>query len=80
MIAPKLPSFFKTSTHRQFNYKSRYFNPKKDDVIQKKKSNAKIEFDKGWGPSKRSTINNKSNRIIFLIIIALFLFSFLLLK
>ena len=80
MIAPKLPSFFKTSSHRQFNYKSRYFNQKKENIIQKKKANAKIEFDKGWGPSKRSAVNNKSNRIIFLIIIALFLFSFLLLK
>lgn len=80
MIAPKLPSFFKTSSHRQFNYKSRYFNQKKENIIQKKKANAKIEFDNSWGPSKRSVVNNKSNRIIFLIIIALFLFSFLLLK
>jgi hypothetical protein len=31
MIAPKLPSFFKSNAHRQFEFKSRYYDAEEED-------------------------------------------------
>jgi hypothetical protein len=80
MITPKLPSFFKTSSHRSFNFKTRYYDEKKDGLKNKKNEKVKIQFDKNWEPSKRSKINSKSNKTIFIIIVILLILSFMLLK
>ena len=84
MQAPKLPSFFKTSRHRQFDFKTRYYDAQKEDLDNRVKSaeNCKItlRFNKDWQQSKRSKENNNSNKRIILIVIILVILSFTLLK
>ena len=84
MQSPKLPSFFKTANHRQFDLKTRYYDERKEELDERVKRaeegrNA-IRFKNDWGSSKRSEANKKSNRIIFLIIVALTAFCWLILK
>ena len=84
MQAPKLPSFFKTSRHRQFDLKTRYYDAQKEDLDNRVKSaeNSKttLRFSKDWQQSKRSNDNSTSNKRIILIVIILVLLSFALLK
>ena len=84
MIAPKLPSFFKTSRHRQFDFKTRYYDAQKEDLDNRVKSaesgKTTLRFSKDWQQSKRSKQNSTSNKRIILIVIILVLLSFALLK
>lgn len=84
MQAPKLPSFFKTSRHRQFDFKSRYYDAQKEDLDNRLKSaesgKTTLRFSKDWQQSKRSKENSTSNKRIILIVIILVLLSFVLLK
>lgn len=84
MQAPKLPSFFKTARHRQFDYNSRYYDARKEDLEKRVKSaengNSNLDFSKNWQQSKRSKEINYSNKRIILIVFILLLFSFALLK
>ena len=84
MQAPKLPSFFKTSRHRQFDFKTRYYDAQKEDLDKRVKSakNGKgtLRFTKDWQQSKRSKENSTSNKRTILIVIILVLISFALLK
>lgn len=84
MQAPKLPSFFKTARHRQFDYKSRHYDARKEDLEKRVKSaengNSNLDFSKNWQQSKRSKEINYSNKRIILIVFILLLFSFALLK
>tara|TARA_B100000768_G_scaffold86438_1_gene81497 strand:+ start:2630 stop:2902 length:273 start_codon:yes stop_codon:yes gene_type:complete len=84
MIAPKLPSFFKSSPHRKFSFKARYYNKRKEElkriIEQNNSTNESIKFDNPWGPSRRAKSNKNSKRTILLIVIALLAISYLLLK
>jgi hypothetical protein len=84
MQAPKLPSFFKTSRHRQFDLKTRYYDARKEDLEKRVKSaesdKSPLRFNKDWQQSKRSKDAAVSNKRIILIIIILLLISFALLK
>lgn len=84
MQVPKLPSFFKTSRHRQFDFKTRYYDAQKEDLDNRVKSaesgKTTLRFSKDWQQSKRSKENSSSNKRIILIFIILVLLSFALLK
>ena len=84
MQAPKFPSFFKISRHRQFDFKTRYYDAQKEDLDKRVKSTLSgkttLRFTKDWQQSKRSKENSTSNKRIILIIIILVLISFALLK
>ena len=84
MQAPKLPSFFKTSRHRQFDFKTRYYDARKEDLDKRVKSaecgKTTLRFSKDWQQSKRSKENSTSNKRIILVFIILVLLSFALLK
>ena len=84
MQVPKLPSFFKTSRHRQFDFKTRYYDAQKEDLDNRVKSaesgKTTLRFSKDWQQSKRSKENSTSNKRIILIVIILVLLSFALLK
>ena len=84
MQVPKLPSFFKTSKHRQFDFKTRYYDAQKEDLDNRVKSteNSKttLRFSKDWQQSKRSNENSTSNKRIILIVLILVLISFAILK
>ena len=84
MIAPKLPSFFKSSPHRKFSFKARYYNKRKEElkriIEQNNSTNESIKFDNPWGLSSRAKSNKNSNSTILLIVIALLVISYLLLK
>lgn len=84
MQSPKLPSFFKTASHRRFDFKTRYYDARKEDLDERikiaKEGSSNIRFKNDWGPSKRIQSSNKSNRIILLIIAALTAICWLILK
>ena len=83
MLLPKLPSFFKTPAHRQFNYKARYVSELKMKSEEKKGFRDKsknIRFGEQWQPIKRTKAYRLANKIVFYITVALILLSYLLLK
>lgn len=84
MQAPKLPSFFKTSRHRQFDFKTRYYNAEKEDLDNRVKlaqtNRHNIKFSNNWQNNKRSNSINQSNKRVILIVIVLLIVSFILLK
>jgi hypothetical protein len=84
MIAPKLPSFFKTSPHRRFSFKTRYYDKRKEELkknlLQKNSSNKSLNSENLWGPNSRVKSNKNSNRTILLFVLALLVVSYLLLK
>ena len=84
MQVPKLPSLFKTSKHRQFDFKTRYYDAQKEDLDNRVKSTEKrkttLRFSKDWQQSKRSKENSTSNKRTILIVIILVLISFAILK
>ena len=84
MQAPKFTSFFKTSRHRQFDFKTRYYDAQKEDLYNRVKSaesgKTTLRFSKVWQQSKRSKEYGTSNKRIILIVIILVLLSFALLK
>ena len=77
MKAPKLPSFFKTSSNKQFEMPTRYYNERKEQ-IQKALNKAegikdgelkKGHFSSSW--KKKTTMGSASSslRIVFIIVI-----------
>ena len=84
MQAPKLPSFFKTSRHRQFDFKTRYYNAEKEDLDNRVKlaqtNRHSFKFSNNWQNNKRSNSINQSNKRVILIVIVLLIVSFILLK
>ena len=84
MHAPKLPSFFKTLRHRQFDFKTRYYDAQKEDLENRVKnaSNSKthLRFTNHWQHNKRSKETNNSNKRVVLIVIVLLMISFIILK
>ena len=84
MIAPKLPSFFKTSPHRRFSFKASYYDKRKEELKkildQSKPTIKSVKFENQWGPNSRAQSNKNSNRTILLIVIALLIVSYLLLN
>ena len=70
MLLPKLPSFFKTPAHRQFNYKARYVSELKMKSEEKKGFRDKsknIRFGEQWQPIKRTKAYRLANKIVFYI-------------
>jgi hypothetical protein len=77
MKAPKLPSFFKTPSHKQFEMPTRYYSERKERIqkaIDKagKKQSGEIEkgqFSSSW--KKKSTMGSSSSslRVAFIIVI-----------
>ena len=67
MRAPKLPSFFKSKNPKEFIFKPRYYDERKERIYKKTTHiNKKIKF------TSKSTIKQQKGRnirIIFLIII-----------
>lgn len=84
MQAPKLPGFFKTAKHRRFDFKKRYYDEHKENLDERVKNaeggRSNIRFNNHWGPNKRVTANKTTNRIVFIIFIALCTLSYLILK
>lgn len=85
MNAPKLPSFFKTTSHRQFDFKTRYYNASKDErskQLSSKSSQASttVRFSSHWSSSKRSKAVSQSNKRWLLIALILGLVCFLFLN
>ena len=81
MQAPKLPSFFKTPKHRRFNFKTRYYNEKKENLDKRvKNARSNIRFNNHWGPATRVSANKTANRMVFVIFIALCALSYLIFK
>ena len=75
MNAPKLPSFFKTTSHRQFDFKTRYYDPTKEQRAEhtdlNKTSIAYSLISNNWANSKRSKTVNQSNKRWLLIALIL---------
>lgn len=84
MQAPKLPSFFKTAKHRRFDFKTRYYDEKKENLDKRVKNaengRSNIKFNNHWGPATRVSANKTANRMVFVIFIALCTLSYLILK
>ncbi len=87
MKAPKLPSFFKTHTHKQFEMPTRYYDARKErieNIIAKASKKRLGEFSKGdfsqsW--RKKSTMNyGSSSKRVFVIIAILCFIAYYILK
>ena len=77
MQAPRLPSIFKSPKVRRFNFSLRYYDERKERIEDLKKGKkTKIKF-KSKGDSGRNT--GRSKRLL-LVIIALVLVTYLILK
>lgn len=87
MKAPKLPSFFKTPKHKQFEMPTRYYNERKERIqkaIDKANKNQSGEFEKGHFSSswkKKSTMSTGSSSLrVIIIIVILCLIAYWILK
>ncbi len=84
MQAPRLPSFFKTAKHRRFDFKTRYYDEKKENLDKRVKNaengRSNIRFNNHWGPAMRVSAKKTANRVVFIIFIALCALSYLILK
>tara|TARA_B100000927_G_scaffold18024_1_gene13921 strand:+ start:1452 stop:1700 length:249 start_codon:yes stop_codon:yes gene_type:complete len=69
MKAPQIPSFFKSSSAKKFNFQARYYNETKERIENlKNKEDINIKF-------KRKVRNkNKTNRLIRIIFLVVFLY------
>jgi hypothetical protein len=80
MKAPKLPSFFKTHSHKQFEMPTRYYDARKEriqNLVEKANKKSKGEFSKGdfsqsW--RKKSTTSSGFSTFRVLLIIAILCF------
>ena len=81
MEAPKLPGLFKISKHRQFDFKTRYYNDKNTTVnINQNTRPINNNLKNQWGLSKRSQTNRRINKILFIAFFTLSILTFLILK
>lgn len=67
MKAPQIPSFFKSSTAKKFNFQPRYYNETKER-IENLKNKENIKF------KRKKHKKNKFNRLIRIIILVVFLY------
>ena len=75
MKAPKLPSFIKTSTNRQFQMQTRYYNERKERIQEARakaetKNNGGIEkgyFSNAWRKKPSSPQRSSSLRVLIII-------------
>ena len=78
MQAPRLPSIFKSVRNKRFNFSTRYYDERKERLKKLKEGkSADIKF-KSTRPS--SKINKGRNLRLFLVIVALLLIVYLILK
>ena len=77
MQAPRLPSIFKSPKIRSFSFPLRYYNERKERIENLKKGKkTKLKFK-----SKRDSVTNTSrSKRLLLVIIALVLVTYLILK
>ena len=69
MKSPQIPSFFKSSTAKKFNFQPRYYNETKERIENlKNKENINIKF------KRKKHKKNKFNRLIRIIILVVFLY------
>jgi len=87
MKAPKLPTFFKSPSYKQFEMPTRYYNERKERIQQARdtadnKQNGKLEkghFRNSW--KKKSTVSYSSSSLrVVVIIIILCLIAYWILK
>ena len=68
MQAPKLPSLFKTITHKSFSFSARYYNERKEKIEQLKKNRiSSLKFKKR--DNKYINTKERMKKIFFFIII-----------
>ena len=69
MKAPQIPSFFKNSSAREFNFQARYYNETKERIENlKNKKDITIKF------KRKTQEKNKFKRLIRVIFLVAFLF------
>ena len=78
MQAPKLPSFFKIPKVKPFSFKPIYYDERKETLKQMQES-GKIKKRILFNRNSKKQVQLKSLKRLFVIIIALFLFAYLLL-
>jgi len=87
MKAPKLPSFFKTPKHKQFEMPVRYYDERKERIQKarnkaEKKQSGNVEkghFSSSW--KKKSTMGSGTSSVrIAIIIVILCLIAYWILK
>jgi len=87
MKAPKLPSFFKTPKHKQFEMPVRYYDERKERIQKarnkaEKKQSGNVEkghFSSSW--EKKSTMGSGTSSVrIAIIIVILCLIAYWILK
>jgi len=77
MQAPRLPSIFKSPKIRRFSFSIRYYDERKERIENLKKGKkAKIKFQN----KRHFGINSGRGRKLLLVIIALVLITYLILK
>jgi hypothetical protein len=87
MKAPKLPSFFKTSSNKQFEMPTRYYNERKERIQKSRDKVGNIqggELEKGHFSSswkKKTTMGSASSSLrVAVIIVILCLIAYWILK
>lgn len=87
MKAPKFPSFFKTSTNKQFELPVRYYDERKERIqtaLDKANTEEEVTVEKGhftnaW-KKKSTTADDSSNIRVITIVIFLCLIAYWILK
>tara|TARA_B100001964_G_C13857327_1_gene432868 strand:+ start:202 stop:441 length:240 start_codon:yes stop_codon:yes gene_type:complete len=78
MEAPRIPSFFKVQKAKIFDYKPRYYDRKKETLDQLKRTGKRTK-GQFFNRNNLRSVDGKRLKRIFIIIITLFLLSYLLL-
>ena len=78
MQAPRIPSFFKTTKSKKFDYKPRHYDKRKEQLEQLKKEGKK-QKRLFFSRKLRQSAKGKRTKNLLFIIIGLFLLSYLLL-
>jgi hypothetical protein len=86
MNAPKLPSFFKSPSHKQFQMATRYYDEKKERVqrarMKAERKEEQIEkgrFTSTWKEKSNLKSSSSSWRVLFVVFV-LCLFTYWILK
>ncbi|MBC8266096.1 MAG: hypothetical protein H8E84_03935 [Flavobacteriales bacterium] len=78
MIAPRIPSFLKTPKSKIFDYKPRYYDKRKEELEQLKKTGKRTKGLFFKRNNKQIAKGNRTKRLV-IIIIGLFLLTYLIL-
>ena len=76
MRAPNIPSFFKTSKPKSFNFKLRYYNERKDRLKRLKKG-AKLNMTFNRKNNKEQQTRRSTSIILLIIILSLLSYKFI---